>query len=68
MAVERLGPQADLAGQHLDPVVERAALRDPVVLQRLADDVADPEARVQRGVGVLKDDLQLAAIGPHLVP
>src|SRR5438105_1721360 len=67
-AIKRLGPQPDLAGQHLDPVVEGAALRDAVILQRLADDVADPEARVQRGVGVLKDDLQLAAIGAHLAP
>ena len=35
--------------------------------QRLADDVADAQARVQRGVGVLEDDLQLAAPGPHLL-
>src|SRR5690242_5553100 len=46
-AVERLGPQADLAGQHLDPLVERAALRDAIILQGFADDVADLEARVQ---------------------
>src|ERR1051326_305510 len=46
-AVERFRSEADLAGQHLDPLVERAALRDAVILQRLADDVADLEARVQ---------------------
>src|SRR5204862_2238404 len=66
--VERLGPEPDLAGQHLDPVVEGAAPRDAVILQGLADDVADLEPRVERGVGVLKDDLQFAAIGAHLVP
>src|SRR5947209_20323183 len=43
--VERLGPEPDLAGQHLDPVVEGAAPRDTVILQGLADDVADLEAR-----------------------
>ena len=66
VAVQRLGPQADLVGERLDPLVERAAMGDPVIPQRLGDDVADPEARVQGGIGILEDDLQFAAIGPHL--
>ena len=68
VAVERLGPQPDLERQCLDPLGQCAAARDAVIDQRLADDVADLEARVQGGVGVLEDDLQLAAPGPHLLP
>ncbi len=41
-------------------------LPQPVHLQRLADDVVDRHLRVQRGVGVLEDDLQLAPHRPHL--
>jgi len=50
-----------------DPLRQLAATRDPVIDDRLADDVADSETRVERGVGVLKDDLELAPIGPPLM-
>src|SRR5208282_1930421 len=43
-----------------------AAAGDTVIDQRLADDVADSEARVERGVGVLEHHLELAPVGPHL--
>ena len=36
--------------------------------QRLADDLAGPLARVERGVGVLEDHLHLAPQRPHLPP
>ena len=67
VAVERVLPQAHLEGQLRDPRRQLAAARDAVIDERLADDVADLEARVERGVGVLEDDLELAPIGPHLV-
>ena len=45
----------------------RSLLGDQVVdLHRLGDDVADRHARVQRGVGVLEDHLQVAAHLAHL--
>jgi hypothetical protein len=37
-----------------------------VDLHRLDDDLADGEARIQRRVRVLEDDLDAAAIGHHL--
>ena len=40
----------------------------PWSLHRLADDLADALARVQRRVGVLEDHLHLAAQRPHLAP
>src|SRR5208282_6462279 len=43
-----------------------AAAGNTVIDQRLADDVADSEARVERGVGVLEHHLELAPVGPHL--
>src|SRR6266446_3535678 len=66
-AVERVLPQAHLEGECGDPVPQLVAAGDAVIDQRLADDVADPEPRVERGVGVLKDDLELAPVGPHLM-
>ena len=40
--------QADLERQIGDPVAQLVAARDAVIDQRLGDDVADPQARVQR--------------------
>ena len=60
VAVERLGAEPDLERQLGDPFRQFAAAGDAVIEQRLADDVADRQARVERGVGVLEDDLQLA--------
>ena len=47
-AVERFGPEAHLEGQLLDPVLELAPAGDAVIDQRLADDVANSKARVER--------------------
>src|SRR5712671_3082024 len=65
-AVERFGPETDLESELAHPPVERASARDAVIDQRLADDVADSEARVEGGVGVLEHHLELAPVGPHL--
>src|SRR6516225_5673896 len=66
VAFERFGAQAHLQGELGDPLLQLAAAGDTVVDERLADDVVDFEAWVERGVRVLEDDLQLAPIGPHL--
>jgi hypothetical protein len=52
--LQQLGdPPADLAlGQISQP-------------QRLSDDPPDPHAGVQRSVGILKHDLEMAAQRPH---
>src|SRR5215472_8587137 len=46
-AVERLGAQADLEGQLSDSVFQLAAAGNAVIDERLADDVANSEARVE---------------------
>ncbi len=66
-ASSALGPQAHPEGECRDPLGQLAAARNPVIDDRLADDVANSQARVERGVGVLEDDLELAPVGPHLV-
>ena len=65
--VHLAAPQADLIEQAGDEPLLFLATRDVVHLQRLADDVAGRHARIERGKRVLKDDLHLAAIGPHVV-
>ena len=66
-AVERVRPQADLECEIGDSFAEPATAGDAVVDQRLGDDVADPQPRVERRIRVLEHHLQLAAIGPHPV-
>jgi len=65
-AVECLFAQAHLEGERGDPLRQLAAARDPVIDDRLADDVANLEARVERGVGVLEHDLELMPVRPYL--
>ena len=48
------------------PALLPPALGDPVDLERLGDDVADGQARVERRVRVLEHDLQLAPVFAHL--
>ena len=60
IAVVVIVAQTDLVQQFHHPVALGFALGELVDLQALADDVADPHARVERGVGILKDDLHLA--------
>ena len=64
-AVVVLGREADPLQQVLHFAPQLAALGDALQAQRFADDLADPLARVQRGVGVLKDHLQLAPQRSH---
>ena len=45
-----------------------AAADEAEGLERFGDDVGDAAARAQRAVGVLEDDLRLAAHLPHLAP
>src|SRR5262249_61673376 len=66
VAVERLGAQTDLEGELRDPFLEFAAAGKAEIDERLADDVADLEARVQRGVRILEDHLELPPPRPHL--
>ncbi len=61
VAVRVVGVQANL-GQHLlDHDVALLAILDAVDQQALGDDVAHGHARVQRRIGVLEDDLHVAA-------
>src|SRR5690348_10799277 len=66
VTVERFGAQAHLESEFGNAFRQLAAAGDAVIDERFADYVADPEARVERRIGVLEDDLQLATVGPHL--
>src|SRR5881409_4318873 len=66
MAVARVGWQADELEQLLDARAPLAARADPVDGEPLAHDAGDAYARIERAVGVLEDDLHLAAHGPQL--
>src|SRR5580692_10234257 len=66
VAIQRFGPQPDLAGKLLDLPGERRPCGDAIIDQRLADDVAHSEARVERGIRVLEDDLHLPPERPHV--
>ena len=60
VAVDEVRVEADDLEQLLGAAPPRAPRPDAVDEQRLADDVADGHPRVQRGVRVLEDDLDLA--------
>ena len=62
VAVAKLGAQADRVEELDDAPVERRPAGEPVQPQRLADDLAARHPRVQRGVGVLEDDVDLAPV------
>ena len=63
IAVEMLVAQADQR-QQLGGAIGALPRREPdevvMDLQRLGDDVVDGHARIERGVGILEDDLDLA--------
>ena len=61
IAADVLRAQADDLEQLLHPGPDLRAARDPVDPERVADDLLDGLPRVQRRVGVLEDDLHLAA-------
>ena len=56
-----LFPETDLIEQFHHPLSLLLPLGDVVDLQPLADDLAHPHARIERGIRVLKDDLHLPA-------
>ena len=59
--------QADLFQQFDNALLAIIALGDVMDLHAFADDLADAHARVERGVGVLEDDLHLAPQIAHRV-
>ena len=66
VAIDLLGMQPDLGHHRLDLGLGRR--RREVGLegaQGLADDLAHGHARIERGEGILKDDLHLAPAQPH---
>ena len=66
IAVDVLGVQPDQVEQLLHPPPPAALGHDVGVdLERLADDVADGLPRVQRGVRILEDDLDVATQLAH---
>ena len=66
VALGVLGVEADRLEQLGDALLALGLGADVVDLERLADDVADAHARVERGVRVLEDDLHVAAQRVHL--
>ena len=61
-AVHVVGLQADRLEQLHDAVFHRLLRRRELVDgERLADDRADLQPRIERGVGILEDDLHVAA-------
>ena len=59
------GQQAHEAEELGHPLLFRAAAGEAVNGERLGQHLADRHARVERAVGVLEDDLHLAAQAPH---
>ena len=69
VAVDVLGVEPDEVEQLLDPLAAPTLRHDVLVdLERLSDDVADRHPGVERGVGVLEDDLDVATQPAHLAP
>src|SRR5712691_1311544 len=66
IAIGKVGVETDQTKQLLDALLLGLAFGKMVNLERLADDAADRHARVERGVGVLKDHLHLASHAAHL--
>ena len=60
-----IGRETDAPEQHSDAFTPLAGGSDAVDCQRLRDCGADRHARVERGIGVLKNHLRLAAHWLH---
>jgi hypothetical protein len=65
IAFHRVGSQPDLREDSNHSILQLAARRDAVIRKRLADDRADRETRIKRGIGVLENELQFAPIRAH---
>ena len=68
IAVVVLGAEPDSVEQLLDLALELAPRGHSLQLQRVADYLTDPLARIQRGVGILEDHLHLAPQRPQGAP
>jgi hypothetical protein len=68
IALDVFGRQSNLLHQPEHTLASFVGGLFRVNLQRLADDLADAHARVERGVRVLKNHLELGTIRPHLAP
>ena len=66
IAVQMLVLEADAADQFHGAVAQRATLVDIMDDQRLDDLLEGVEARIERGIGVLENDLHVAPHGAHL--
>ncbi len=66
VALGVLDAETDRLEQLEDPPLLLVLGADAVDAQRLADDVPDAHARVERGIRVLEDDLHVAAQALHL--
>ncbi len=65
IAHHRIVGQADLGEEGARPRLAFGIVGDAVDAHRLDQCLADPAARIERGIGVLEDDLQLAAQRAH---
>ena len=61
------GQQADDLQQFAHPRFARSGIADLVHPHRLGQDLAHRHARIERGVGVLKDDLHVPAQPPQCI-
>jgi hypothetical protein len=68
IAAHELGPQPNPAEQFGDAFLQLAAMRDIVGDERLADDLEQRPARIERRVGVLEDHLGVASQRLQLAP
>jgi hypothetical protein len=68
VAEAELAPETHLVEEVRNPVVELPPTREPVQLQRLADDLTARQARVERRVRVLEDHVQISPVRPQLAP
>ena len=66
ITLRRVGRQSDMLQQPRDPLLG-GSFGDAVDVQRLRHRKADSQARIERGVGVLEDHLDLAPQRPHFV-
>src|SRR4249920_773217 len=65
-AVRVLGREPDRAQELLHSAIPLASAVEAMDPERLGDDVPDRHARVQRGVRILEDDLDVPPDRPHL--
>ncbi len=69
IAVDRLGAAAHARHDRLDAGAALFCLQlRPMHEERLGDDLAYRHAWIERGERILKDDLHIGALFPHLVP